>query len=460
MERKVKLLEQYNELENKLERLIGDFKFSADINLKLERIECLLELLGNPQDSFSVIHIGGTSGKGSTSSYISSILESDGYRTGLFLSPYLQVLNEVCLVEGCPVKTSELLDVYNEIEPMFIEVANRTKFGRPSYFEVKLALSLMLFRKKNIDVAVIEVGLGGTLDASNALSTDVSVLVSVGLDHTEILGDTVEEIACDKVGIIKENGIVVCGFSQESTRRIALKMAVEKRANILFIDENFKYIYCDGKTSIKTERFCQHDINLSIQGEHQAHNAACAVAAYEQFVKRKDKSFSHDVVTKGLSIAKIPGRSEIIQSQPTVILDGAHNPDKLSAFFKRLKELSAKPIIVLALKKGRNVNAEIFPILGNAGAKIIITTSFYDKGIWESMPSKDLATEIKNNNSDPTEVMNIADPLDAIKYALEIADTDEVIAVTGSLFLVGDVREYWYPKEAILQLIENACKGG
>ncbi|NET56865.1 MAG: hypothetical protein F6K47_12090 [Symploca sp. SIO2E6] len=454
------LLEQYKELENKLESLIGDVKFSAEINLKLERIECLLELLGNPQDSFSVIHVGGTSGKGSTSSYISSILESDGYKTGLFLSPYLQVLNEVCLVEGCPVKTSELLDAYNEIEPLFMEVANRTKFGYPSYFEVKLALSLMLFKRKNIDVAVIEVGIGGTLDASNVLSTDVSVLVSVGLDHTEILGDTIEEIASDKVGIIKENGTVVCGFSQESTRKIALKRAEEKKATIFLIDRNFKYIYCNGKTSIQTENFCQHDLNLSIQGEHQAHNASCAIVAYEQFVKKHSKSFSHDAVIKGLSIAKIPGRSEIIQNQPTVILDGAHNPDKLSSFLKWLNELSAKPIIIMALKKGRKVNSEIPPILGNTGAKLIIATSFYNQGIWESMSSEDLSEEIKkNNNSDSTEVVKITDPLDAIKYALKVAHTDDVIAVTGSLFLVGDVREYWHPKEAILQLIENEDYG-
>jgi dihydrofolate synthase / folylpolyglutamate synthase len=454
----VTLLEQYNQLERKLESLIGEFKFSADINLKLERIECLLELLGNPQDSFSVIHIGGTSGKGSTSSYISAILENDGYKTGLFLSPYLQVLNEVCVICGYPAKTRELLDIYSEIEPMFVEVANKTKFGRPSYFEVKLALSLMLFKRKNIDVAIIEVGLGGTLDASNVLGTDVSVLVSVGLDHTEILGDTIEEIACDKVGIIKDNGIVVCGFTQESTRRIAFKKAVEKKAKILFIDKDFRYSYCNGKISIKTEGFCNHDIALSMQGEHQAHNASCAVTAYGQFVKEKNKKFSHNAVINGLAQAQIPGRGEIVQKKPTVILDGAHNPDKLNSFFKRLGELSSNPIMVVAIKKGRNVNSEIFPLFGEVGAKKIIATSFYDKGIWESLPSEELAAKIKERCAESIDILSVADPLEAIKYALSLATIDDVIAVTGSLFLVGDIREYWHPKETILQLIENECK--
>lgn len=453
------LLKQYDEFENKLESLIGNFKFSADINLKLERIEYLLELLGNPQKSFAVIHVGGTSGKGSTTSYIATILQNDGYKTGAFLSPFLQVINEVCLIDGCPAKTSELLDIYNEIEPTFVKVAEKTKFGRPSYFEVKLALSLMLFKRRNIDVAVIEVGLGGTLDASNILKVDVSVLVSVGLDHTEILGDTVEEIACDKVGIIKNNGIVVCGFTQDSTKRIALKRAVEKRAKILFIDRDFRYIYCNEKTSIKTDIFCSHDIDLSLKGEHQAHNAACAVAAYGEFTKVHKKTFSVEAVKRGLSQTTIPGRSEIVQEKPLVILDGAHNPDKLNSFFSRLRELSASPIVIVAIKKGRNINSEIFPLFNNLNAKHIIATSFYDKGIWESLLSNELKRELENNCNELTKVTEIQDPLEAIQVAINESNENDVIAVTGSLFLVGDIREYWYPKKKILEYIENECRG-
>jgi len=452
------LLEKYNELEKKLEYLIGDLKFSADINLKLERIECLLELLGNPQNSFKVIHVGGTSGKGSTSSYIANILENDGYKTGMFLSPYLQVLNEVCVISNCPVKIGELLNMYHQIEPMFVEVEKNTTFGQPSYFEVKLALALMLFKHKNIDIAVIEVGLGGTLDATNILNTDVSVLVSVGLDHTEILGDTVEKIASDKVGIIKENGSVVCGFTQNSTRKIALKKAVEKRAKILLIDKEFSYTYSNGKTSIKTEDFCQHNIELSITGEHQAHNASCAIAAYAEFVKKQKSKFSTSAVINGLKQAKISGRSEIIQTKPTVILDGAHNPDKLHAFFKRLAELSQNPIVVFALKKGREVNNEIFPMLGKIAAKKIIVTSFYNKGIWESLPSSELLTQVQEACGNSVNILSIEDPLQAIEYAIKDASINDVIAVTGSLFLVGNIRERWHSKEKILQIFEKNCK--
>ena len=317
----------------------------------------------------------------------------------------------------------------------------------------------MLFKKQNIDVAVIEVGLGGTLDASNILQTDVSVLVSVGLDHTEILGNTIEEIANDKIGIIKDNGTVICGFTQESVRRMALKRSVEKRANILFINNDFEYIYCDEKSSIKTRDFCSHNVNLSIKGEHQAHNASCAVAAYGEFVNKHKKPFSKDAVINGLSQAELSGRSEIIQNEPTVILDGAHNPDKLNAFFSMLSELTSTPTIIVAIKKGRDVNSEIFPIFEKLNAKNIIATSFYDKGIWESLPSEELKQEIQKHCSSSVRVSCISDPMEAIKTSLAESDNSDVIAVTGSLFLVGDIREYWQSKEELLQQFENRCKG-
>lgn len=449
------VLPLYNELVTKLESLIGEFKFSADINLKLERIECLLELLGNPQDSFSVIHVGGTSGKGSTSSYISSILQNDAYKTGVFLSPYLQVLNEVCLINGSPAKTKDLLDAYDEIEPFFAEVANKTRFGKPSFFEVKLALSLMLYKRHNVDVAIIEVGLGGSLDASNTLDTDVSVLVSIGLDHTEILGDTIEKIASDKTGIIKKNGVVICGFIQDSARRIAQEKATEEEAKILFINKDYKYTYCNGKAAIQTEDFYSQNLNLSLKGEHQAHNAACAVAAYGEFTKKHKKRFSKEAVIQGLSQAVIHGRSEIVQDAPVVILDGAHNPDKLNAFFNRLAELTTSPILIIALKKGRNVNSEIYSLFEKTNAKEIIVTTFSDKGIWESLPSDQLMRDIQKNSNSTLEISSIPDPMDAILYALKIANADDVIAVTGSLFLVGDIREHWYSTKKILEHIEK-----
>jgi len=456
------VLKQHEDLTSNLDRLIdvGGIKFSGEVNLRLERIECLLNLLGNPQNSFSVIHVGGSSGKGSTVSYITNILKSDGYKVGTFLSPFLQVINEQFLIDSRPAKTNDLLEIYYLIEPFFEQVATKTGYGKPSYFEAKFAMSLMLFKNKNIDTAVIEVGLGGTLDATNILETDVSVLVSIGLDHTEILGDTIEEIACDKVGIIKNNGIVVCGFTQKSTRRIAAKKSLEKKSNIFLINRDFGYICKEKKMSIETKKFGNFDIELSSKvAAYQAHNAACAITAYGEFTKLHNRIFSSEAAKIGLSETKMPGRFEVVQNDPLVIMDGAHNPDKLTSFFGRLGELCASPILVIALKGGRDVNNIIFPFLNKISAKHIIVTSFYTKAIWECLEPSEFLNQLKKYCDKLTKITKIDDPLDAIHFAIREASKNDVIAVTGSLFLVGDIRDNWYSKREILEYIENDCAG-
>lgn len=443
-------MQQYTELTTKLESLIAGFKFSADLDLRLERIECLLSLLGNPQEAFSVIHVGGTSGKGSVAAFIARMLQHDGYCTGLFLSPYLQILNEVCQVDNVPAKTSELLALYDQIDPLFKHVAEQTAFGRPSYFEVKLALSLLLFQRRGVEVAVIEVGLGGTLDATNVLQTDVSVLVSVGLDHTEILGDTIEQIAADKAGIIKPNGVAVCGFTQNSVRHIVARRAAEQQAELRLIQRDFEYIYCDRRLSLKTPDWCGHDLMLAVDAGHQAHNAACAVTAYSEFLRRLGRAPSRAAIESALAAPPLPGRTEQVQDSPTVILDGAHNPDKLEAFFKYLQGKGQDLVLVFALKQGREINRSIYPLIAALNPKHVVTTAFYPKGIWKAVGSEELRSELIAAGMPADAVSTEAEPLAALHKALAVAARDDVVAVTGSLFLVGDVRDYWYPREAML----------
>ncbi len=450
------LLKEHKELEECLDSLIPKtgFKFSFQQNLKLERIDCLLNLMGNPQDEFSIIHIGGTSGKGTTSSYTSRILKENNYKTGVFLSPYLQVINEMYLVDGSPVKTSDLLNAFYEIAPLFDRVADITGFGKPSYFEVKFAISLLVFKKHNVDVAVIEVGLGGMLDATNAINADVSVLVSVGLDHTEILGNTIEKIASDKTGIIKDNGTIICGFTQPSTRQIAISRALEKNARLLLINRDFSFTSCRGMMSVKVDDSCIQDIATPIYREYQAHNAACAIAACLEFLTKQGHKLSKTSLIDGLSNIELPGRSEVVQKEPLVILDGAHNPDKLNTFLSRLKDFSDTPIFVIALKDGRNVNDEVITMLGSINAKEIVVTSFQSRGIWECVDASELAEQITISCTSGAKITCIEKPIDALHYALETASNNDVIAVTGSFFLIGDVRQYWHPQAEILNMIE------
>jgi dihydrofolate synthase/folylpolyglutamate synthase len=198
-----RVLALYARLERDLAALIGPAHFSREIGLKLERITHLLSLLGNPQDQFASIHVGGTSGKGSTAAMISAMLTSAGLHTGLHLSPHLQILNERFQIDDRMAPTTLLARIWDEMKPAIDRVAMESPWGAPSYFEAQAALAFMLFARQKVDVAVVEVGLGGSLDATNVLRSRVAVITSIGLDHTEVLGDTVELIARDKAGIIK-----------------------------------------------------------------------------------------------------------------------------------------------------------------------------------------------------------------------------------------------------------------
>jgi dihydrofolate synthase / folylpolyglutamate synthase len=192
-------------LYRKLESDLKSLDTRPQLSLKLERITHLLDLLGNPHNSFPSIHVAGTSGKGSTSIMLASILSEFGNKAGLFLSPYLQILNESYQINNRLVATSLLAEVFENIKPAIEQVAEENPFGRPSIFEAQVALAFCLFQQENVDVAVIEVGLGGTLDATNVIQAQVAVVTNIGLDHTEYLGKTIEEIAHHKAGIIKSN---------------------------------------------------------------------------------------------------------------------------------------------------------------------------------------------------------------------------------------------------------------
>ena len=213
------ILAQYRQLEHDFFCLIPPAGRQG-IDMRLDRISHLVNLLGNPQNSFPSIHIGGTSGKGSTATMTASILAAAGYKTGLFLSPQLQVINECYQIDNRMVATSRLAEVFATIKPAIQQVADENPFGQPSSFEAQVALAFCLFQQEIVDAAIIEVGLGGTFDATNVLRAQVAVLTNIGLDHTEILGETIEQIAHDKAGIIKPGQIVVSGLTQPSTQQI------------------------------------------------------------------------------------------------------------------------------------------------------------------------------------------------------------------------------------------------
>ena len=338
--------------------------------LGIERMKYLVELLGNPQFAYRTIHVGGTSGKGSTSTIIATIL-AQKYKVGLHTSPHLVRINERIRTYSRPplaeiargglikdISDNDFIDLLNEVYPA-IKKIEKSKLGQPSYFEIVTAMAFLYFKKQKVDIAVIEVGMGGRYDATNVIKSDVVVITNVWLDHTEILGTTVEKIAEDKVGIIKQGVKVVTAVKQPSVIKIIENTCKDKDASLSLIsrsglikyeakkiDENgcvFDYI------GEKTYR----DLRILLLGRHQVENAAIAIRAIEisrpPLIKEEDIRF-------GLRQSYIPGRLEIISRNPLVVLDGAHNVEKMKALVVTIKEIFPKKKVkaIIAIKSGKD----------------------------------------------------------------------------------------------------------
>lgn len=441
------IIGQYQKLVDDLESLIPTTRFSKDINMKLERITHLLELLGNPHDTFPSIHITGTSGKGSTSTITAALLTAAGYRTGLHLSPHLQVMNERYQINNRMVATSRLAEIYEAIKPAIEKVASENPFGRPSYFEAQVALAFCLFHQEKVDVAVVEVGLGGTLDATNVLRSKVAVITNVGLDHTDILGNTIELIAEDKAGIIKTNQIVISGVTQPSVQRIVAERCNTHGSTLWQMGKTFN---CEREDNTGTFKVAFPDktydgLRLNLYGDFQMMNASCAIAA----VHALTPDISESIVRDGLRQTSIPGRMENVQQNPTVIIDGAHNPDKIKAAAETINKHYAnrRRIVVLSLKADKNYHDILPYIVGNAS--ILIVTAFRDKGLWVPLNPETLA-QAGAELAPELDIRVELDPIRAIEQALTEAELNDLVWVTGSLYLAGDVREYWYPLEELI----------
>lgn len=446
------ILNRYRQLENELAELIPDFKFSDEIGLRLERMDHLLGLLDHPEEKFRSLHVGGTSGKGSTATMMAAILQTAGYRVGLHTSPHLQIVNERHRIDGRMVSTSTLAAAWSQVKEAIAKVKETNRFGSPSYFEAQVALSFLIFADAKVDFAVVEVGLGGRIDPTNIVPAEVAVLTTVGLDHTEVLGNTIEEIISDKAGIIKRGQRVISGVWQPTAQKIIAQRAQQKGARLWQIGREFRLavrdhahvdLYLPGQTLERVE--------IALKGEFQAQNAALAVAAVRQI---DDVDVPEGAIREALRRATLPGRVEIVQEAPLVILDGAHNPDKIRASAGLIDSLRGdrQVITVLGVKKGKDA-AAIVPPITRFSDRIILTT-FLPKGLWTAYEPDQLIQLV--HDSRPTLPVDIVpDPLQALEKAMSQASPTDIILITGSLYLIGDVRERWFPRGEMLTALEE-----
>jgi dihydrofolate synthase/folylpolyglutamate synthase len=409
----------------------------------LERISALVDMLGSPQLTYPTIHIGGTNGKTTTSRMVDALLFEMGLRTGRFTSPHLESYLERICINGQPIDAKELIFSFNDISP-YLDLMD-TKFDNPiSFFEAITALAFAAFAEHPIDVGVIEVGMGGQWDATNVVDADVSVIMPIGLDHMEYLGNTIAEIATTKAGIIKEQGFVVLAQQEPEAAVELLRRAAEVGADVaregLEYSIDSRAIAVGGQLiSITGLRGHYDEIFLPLHGKHQASNAAAALIAVEAFFGEQDLDI--DAVRAGFANVTSPGRCEIIHRDPTIILDAAHNPHGAKAIAETIQsEFTFDDVTgivaLMADKDALGILQELEPVMN----QVIVTTNSAAR----SMSVGDLealATQVFGADrvfAQPT----LADAIDkAIKDSVRpLSEESLAILITGSVVTVGEAR--------------------
>jgi len=418
-----------------------------DVEPSLDRIRAVMELLGDPQRTFPVIHLTGTNGKTSTTRMIETLCREHGLTTGRFTSPHLHSVRERIAVAGQPISAERLLAVYDEVLP-YIEVidARSAESGGPrmTFFEVFVALAYAAFADAPVDVAVVEVGMGGGWDATNIADGSVAVITPIAIDHTHFLGTTVEEIAHEKSGIIKAGAIAVSSIQGEDVATILLDRSEEVGARVVFEANDFGVIAREVAVGGQQLSFTglageYPDVFLPLHGAHQASNAAAALAAVEAFLGGGERRLDPDVVRDGFAKVTSPGRLEVVRRSPTVLVDAAHNPAGMTALVAALEDSFAFTRLVgvvgiFADKEPATMLEILEPLLEH----VVVTRNSSPR----SMSPRELgalATEIFGEDR----VTVVQDLPDALEQAVTIAETDGLgggVLVTGSVITAADAR--------------------
>jgi dihydrofolate synthase / folylpolyglutamate synthase len=414
----------------------------------LGRIEQLLDLLGSPQRAYPSIHLTGTNGKTSTARMIDSVLRAFGLHTGRYTSPHLETVRERISLDGEPVSEARFVATYREVLPLAKLVDQRA--SEPlTYFDLTTALAFATFADAPVDVAVVEVGLGGADDATNVLSAGVAVITPIGLDHTEWLGDTLDDIALAKSGIIHKGATVISATQTEEAARPILERCAEVGATIAREGSEFgvlrRAVAVGGQVlTIQGLGGVYDDIFIPLHGAHQAQNAAVALAAVEAFLGAgSERQLDLDAVREGFAGTSSPGRLERVRSAPTILLDGAHNPHGMAATVNALQEEFAfsRLVAVVGVLADKDVSG-LLELLEPVVDVVVVTRNTSPR----AMPVNELA-ELAEEIFGENRVETAANMPDAIETAVALAESDAEaelsgvgVLVTGSVVTVADAR--------------------
>ena len=434
-------------------RINYEVRSAGPLDLKLERMRALLRLLGNPQDRLRIVHVTGTKGKGSTSAMLAAVLRAAGYRVGLFTSPHLVHVEERTRIDGVPISHDELATNITTIAAAVREL-DASPLPPPTFFEIGTALGFLHFVNRRVDVAIVEVGLGGRFDSTNVCSPLVSVITSIGLDHTPQLGTTLEAIAFQKAGIIKQRVPVVSGVTEPAPQAVIRRVAVECHAPLIERGRDFDSDYHPAKfvgessqrrhpqVTVTTSQRRYPDFTMNLLGAHQASNAALVVATVEQ-LRKAGMPIPDAALATGFAEVRWPARIEVMSTRPVVILDTAHNVPSIDALLKTLAEtfpeVRGRKSVVFAVSSDKQYPDMLRRLSSDFDRFHLCRFGSNPR----SVPPEKLA-ELLHGFGVRDGVFVHSTASIAWQCALSEAGAEDLVCVTGSVFLAGEIRSVGY----------------
>jgi dihydrofolate synthase/folylpolyglutamate synthase len=431
-------------LERVMSALAGRWPSEDKMQPDLERISLLMDMLGSPQKSYPVIHISGTNGKTSTARIVDALLRSFGLRVGRYTSPHLESVTERITIDGVPLTEEQFVAAYDDIAP-YVELVDSRMPVQMTFFEVLTAMAYAAFADAPVDVAVVEVGLGGSWDATNVVHAATCIVTPVGLDHVPLLGTTVAEVAAEKAGIIHPGATVVLAAQPPEAAEVLLRRAVEVGATVA--REGLEFGVVERRTAVGGQLVTLQglagtydEMYLPLFGEHQAANAACALAAVEVFLGGgESRQIDPEAVREGLADARSPGRLEVVRTSPTVVLDAGHNPHGMAATVRALADSFSftRLVGVVAVLADKDVRG-MLEVLEPALTSIVVTTNSSPR----ALPVDDLyALALDVFGEDRVAAEDRLD--DALDTAVQLAEDEAEyggagVLVTGSVVTVGE----------------------
>lgn len=433
---------------NEIYQSIIDRAPEHKVQPSLDRVRDVLDMMGNPHKAFHSVHITGTNGKTSTARMIEALLRERGLRTGRFTSPHLTSVRERITLDGCAISRVDFIATWEDVEP-FIEMVDAASLAaggpRMSFFEVFTVMAYAAFANAPVDVAVVEVGMGGRWDATNVIDADVAVLMPIAMDHERWLGSTIEEIAEEKAGIIKPGAVVVSAGQEPEAAEIIIEAVTAAGARVIGAGPQLHVVARETAVggqlvTIQTPAALYEDIPLALRGKHQADNAAVAIAAVEAFFD--GRALAGDVVEHALMAVSSPGRLETVRHSPTVVVDAAHNPHGAEATVEALEEyFPGRRVAVVAMMADKDVEG-FLGVLEPAFEAVVVTDMPTDR----AMDADELA-DIAGGVFGDDRVEVERDLLNAVDRAVTIAEsgnteslTEPVVVVLGSIQLVAATR--------------------